>query len=150
MFKVFLCEWSSKWIHSVGTSHWDKTKGRLVWVLRLCCVVVLIARCHNSTQHSLSPWTRDVYVSVAYFKGRLSGPAVPRFWNLNFFLELFFLCNKFEYYNFIACVVIVSALLNNNYNWSNNHFCSHSTSFHRRAVREKNAETLFFSSDVKG
>ena len=28
-----------------------------------------------------------------------------------FFLELFSLFNKFDYYNFIACVVIVSALL---------------------------------------
>ena len=61
----------------------------------------------------------------------------------NIFLELFSLCNKFEYYNFITCVVIVSPLLYNSYNWSNNHFCSHSPSFHHRAVREKRSWQKF-------
>ena len=61
---------------------------------------------------------------MAYSKGRPSGPPVSRIGSSDFLLELFSLCNKFEYYNFMACVVIVSALLYYSYKWSNNHFCS--------------------------
>ena len=52
-----------------------------------------------------------LYETVPYFMGRLSGPAVPRIWNPNYFFRVVFsFFNIFEYYNFIACVVIVSAL----------------------------------------
>ena len=45
-----------------------------------------------------------------FSNGRPSGRAVPKICSSkNIFLELFCFCNKFEYYNFIACVVIASA-----------------------------------------
>ena len=72
----------------------------------------------------------------------LSGPAVSVIWKSNYLLRVVFPL-QWICYNFIACVVIVPAMLYNSYNWSDNYFCSHSTSFHRRAVRKKML-TIFF------
>ena len=63
--------------------------------------------CNN--KESLQQWR--------ILRGIKADPPFP-----GFAADLFSLCNKFQYYNFIACVVIVSALLYNSYKWSNNHF----------------------------
>ena len=94
-------------------------------------------------------WNASKGLPVAHSKGQSSRPAVPRIRSVKIYLKLFPFWNEMEYYNFIACIVILSTLLYNSYNWINNYFCSHSTSFHYYAVREKML-TNFFSSDVKG
>ena len=86
----------------------------LCWVMYVTFIVHLTAFIEIL---SLTRLQGDVHGCMqAYFKEPLSGPAVPRVWNSNYFLELYSLCNKFKYYNFIACVVIVSALLYNSHN----------------------------------